>query len=126
MTNAARALNAFFSGFGLDAYPEDNVPERDASGQALRPPYITYALVESEWDQATAYQARIFWRSEGYEDITAKADEIVARIGSGILLPAGEGYVCLRPATPPVSFETEEDRQLKIACLNMQINTYTM
>ena len=43
MTSIAKALYAFYSGFGLPAYPEDGVP----SDAAL--PYITYTIVQPDF-----------------------------------------------------------------------------
>ena len=149
MEEIAAALSAFFGGFGLAAYPEDGVPEAGDGGyegaatdaavsQAAKPfgigtghsparlPYITYPLVKPEWDAPAAVQVRVWAHDEGYAFVTGKADEIVAAIGEGVLLPAGEGYVCLRPGNPRVQMEDSGERQLKAACVSMMLSAYTL
>lgn len=126
MEEVARALQTFWSGFGLPAYPEDNVPEaEDKDNLTALLPYITYTLARPEWSEPMAAQARVWYWSESYKGIMETVDAIVAKIGSGILLPAGDGYVCIRPSTPLVQFQPSEDYRLKIAYLNLQLNAYT-
>ena len=128
MTNTARALNAFWNGFGLPAYPEDNVPETDARGNAIGPPYITYTLEEPEWDSPASHQARVWFRGEGYEAIDAKVDEIAAAIpaGCGAMLPTGGGYLWLNRAGAWVQMQPTDERHLKAAQLNMELRAYTV
>ena len=127
MTNTAKALNAFWSSFGLPAYPEDNVPERTADGRPLSPPYITYALIEPNWDAPVSTYARVWYRSEGYEAIHAKIDEIAARIpaGTGVRVLTDGGFLWLNRGTPWAQDQPTLDRYLKVAYLNMQLNAYT-
>ena len=124
MKQIAAALSAFFGGFSLAAYPEDGVPEAD--DVAARLPYITYPLVKPVWDEPAAIAARVWAHDEGYAFVAAKADEIVAAVGEGVLLPAGEGYVCLRPASPCVQMEDSGERELKAACVSMMLSAYTL
>lgn len=126
MEEVARALQTFWGGFGLPAYPEDNVPEaEDKDSWKAMLPYITYTLGRPEWNTSMTAQARVWYWSESYNGIMETVDKIVAAIGSGVLLPAGPGYVCIRPATPLVQFQPADDYQLKIAYLNLQLNAYT-
>ena len=127
MTEIARALQTFWGGFGLTAYPEDNVPEVQGGADNLASllPYITYRLVQPEFGVPMTYQARVWYWSKGYEEIAAKTDEITAKIGEGIMLRVGPGYVCLRPDTPLVRLQPTEDYRLKVAYINLQINVYT-
>lgn len=118
MTGMAKALYSFYAGFGLPAYPEEGVP----SDAAL--PYITYTVIQPEWSQNAVHQARVWYKSESYVALNAKVDEIIRAIGSGLLLPAGDGYVCLRPGTPLVQYQPIEDPLLKIAYINLQLNAY--
>ena len=127
MTDVARALQSFWSGFGLPAYPEAGVPEAEDGEDSLTSllPYITYQLIQPEWDQNATYQARVWYWSESNVGIMAKVDEIKAEIGEGLLLPAGAGYICFRPGTPLVQMQPSEDWRLKIAYINLQFNAYT-
>ena len=126
MTQFAKALAAFWNGFGLPAYPEGNVPETDAQGRAVCPPYITYTLDKPDWDAAAGHQARVWVRDEGYEAIDAKVGEIAARIpaGCGALIRAGEGLLWLRRADTWVQMLDTGERHLKAAQMNMVLSAY--
>ena len=140
MTEFARALYAFWNGFGLPAYPEGNVPcegsvpcggsvpETDAQGRAVCPPYITYTLEKPDWGATAPHQARIWMSGEGYEAIDAKLDEIAAAIpaGCGALIRAGEGLLWLRRADAWVQMLDTGDRHLKAAQLSMEIRAYVV
>lgn len=126
MTNTARALSAFWNGFGLPAYPEDNVPGTDAQGCAVCPPYITYTLDQPDWGAVSGHQARVWYCGEGYEAIDAKVDEIAAAIPAhcGELLHADGGLLWLRRADAWVQMQPSQDRHLKVAQLNMELSAY--
>ena len=81
MTSVAKALYSFYSGFGLPAYPEDGVP----SDAAL--PYITYTIVQPDYIDSAVHQARVWYQSDSYVGVNAKADEIISAVGRGLLLP---------------------------------------
>ena len=119
MTSIAKALYALYSGFGLPAYPEDGVP----SDAAL--PYITYTIVQPDFIDSGVHQARIWYQSDSYVGVNAKADEIIAAVGEIKKLPAGDGTVCLRPGTPPAQpMSIEGKPEIKIVYLNFQLNAY--
>ena len=119
MTSIAKALYAFYSGFGLPAYPEDGAP----SDAAL--PYITYTIVQPDFIESAVHQARIWYQSDSYAGVNAKADEIISAVGRGLLLPAGNGAVCLRPGTPLAQHMPIEGKpEIKIVYLNFQLNAY--
>ena len=119
MTSIAKALYAFYSGFGLPAYPEDGVP----SDAAL--PYITYTIVQPDYIDSAVHQARVWYQSDSYAGVNAKADEIISAVGRGLLLPAGNGAVCLRPGTPLAQHMPIEGKpEIKIVYLNFQLSFY--
>ena len=107
MTETAKALYSFYSGFGLDAYPESNVPENAAL------PYITYTVIEPDWRNAASYKG-----------ICAKVDEITKAVGELVMLPTANGYVAIRPADPLVQYQPIANPEIKVAYLNFQINSY--
>ena len=76
MTKAA-AIYQFWSSFGLTAYEENTVPTDAAF------PYITYQLVTDSFDREVAATASLWYRSESWTAINAKAEEISAHIGRG-------------------------------------------
>lgn len=118
MTETAKALYSFYSGFGLEAYPESNVPENATL------PYITYTVIEPDWRQNASQQARVWYRSESYKGINAKVDEITQAVGELIMLPTANGYIALRPSDPLVQYQPVENPEIKVAYLNFQINSY--
>ena len=117
MTSIAKALYAFYSGFGLPAYPEDGVP----SDAAL--PYITYTIVQPHFLDSAVHQARIWYQSDSYVGVNAKADEIISAVGDGLKLRAGDGTVCLRAGTAQ-HMPIEGKPEIKIVYLNFQLNAY--
>ena len=76
MTKAA-AIYQFWSGFGLTAYEENTVPT-DADF-----PYVTYQLVTDSFDREVAATASLWYRSESWTAINAKAEGISSFIGQG-------------------------------------------
>lgn len=118
MTSVAQALYGFYSSFGIPAYPEESVPS-DA-----QLPYITYTIVQPDWNENAVHQVRVWYRSESYVGINAKTDEILSAIGRGKMLEAGDGYVCLRPGTPLVQPQPIDDPLLKVNYINLQLNAF--
>lgn len=124
MIDVASALQAFYSGFGMRAWPEHSVPKKEGDGSALLPPYITYTVVQPHWNENATHQARVWTRSESFAQAAGVADAIKTAIGEGVLLPAGDGYVCLRPGTPLIQMQPIDDPLLKVAYINLQINAF--
>lgn len=124
MTEVAKALNTFYSGFGLRAFPEDSVPEKEEDGSELLPPYITYTVVQPRWDEFAVHQARIWTRSTSFVDVASKADEILSVIGDGVTIPTENGYVTLDPGTPLVQMQPIDDPLYKVAYINLQLGAF--
>lgn len=120
MTNTAKALYQFFSGFGLDAYVEYSPPE-DA-----KLPYITYQVIEPDWRDGGTLYARIWYRSTSYAAINAKVDEIAEAVGEGISLYTPTGAVYLFKGTPwAQNMPMEGDDTLKVVYLLFNIMAHT-
>ncbi len=71
------ALYRFWASFGLPAYDENIVPD-DAEL-----PYITFEAAVSDFDREIPLTASLWYRSDVWDDVIAKAKEIVAAIGKG-------------------------------------------
>lgn len=130
MTSTATALNEFFSGFGLLAFPEYYVPEQypDEHGdmQPVTLPYITYQVIEPDWRDSGSFYARVWYRSTSYAAINAKVDQISAAIGEGISLRTDSGAVYLTKGTPFMQYmPMEGDDTLKVAYLSFSIQAIT-
>ena len=121
MTNTAKALYNFFSGFGLPAYVEYSPPE-DA-----QLPYITYQAIEPSWDETLPSYARVFYRSTSYVALHTKVDQILALIGKGkshsIHTPSG--CVILSDGKSQ-DMPMEGDDTLKVAYITFNIQAPTM
>lgn len=121
MTATAKALHAFFSSFGLLAWPEEAVPEDSAL------PYITYTQTEPGWGSEALLQARVWYRDSGFEALHAKVDELLRRIGEGEMISAGSGWICIRPGSPLAQrMPMPGDDDLKVVYINLQLNSYHM
>ena len=118
MINTAKALNEFWSGFGLLAYTVNTVPEE------AQLPYITYSLVETEPLESATHYAQVFYRSTSNLAMLEKVDEIKNRIGDGVLIECEGGKISLRPVTPLVQIMTDADPAIRYAYINLQINCY--
>lgn len=84
MTKAA-AMYQFWSSFGLTSYEENTVPTDAAF------PYITYQLVTDSFDREVAATASLWYRSESWTAINAKAEEISQKISRGGKIIACDG-----------------------------------
>lgn len=119
MYKAVEALDAFFSGFGLDAYQVGTVPE-DAEL-----PYITYSIGVPEWNQKATMYAQVWDRTRSNAGIIRKADQITAAIGEGLTIPlTGDGYLVIWPETPLIQIMVDGDT--RSAYINLSINGYNL
>ena len=116
MTDTARALYLFWSGFGLPAYTTMTVPDDAVL------PFITYSLVETEPTDPASHYAQVFYRATDNVGLMAKVDEIKAAIGTGKILRTDGGYVMIRPATPYVQLMADDED--RYAYINLQLNCY--
>lgn len=120
MTNTATALYEFWSSFGIPAYVEYHVPD-DAEM-----PYITYELTEPNWKEQAAVRARVWYRDFSFVSISAKLDEIKAKIGDGFTMPVGDGMIALFTDDPFIQFQPYEDETgVKVAYLSLILHSFT-
>ena len=116
MRTVASAMKTYLSSFGLPAYSVDTVP-RD---QEL--PYITYPVVEPEWNQKASFYLQVWYRATNNTDPVEKADQIVADIGTCKNIPISGGYLVLYPETPLIQIMVDGD--IRSAYINLSINAY--
>ena len=114
MTKAA-AIYQFWNSFGLTAYEENTVPD-DAVF-----PYITYQLVTDSFDREIPLTASIWYRSESWSGINAKADEISQKVSrGGKIIPCDGGAIWLKRGQPfAQSMGDESDDLIKRKYLNI-------
>lgn len=118
MKAIAKAMHTFASSFTLPAYTVESVPDN------VSVPYLTYPLKEPEWNQKTSWYIQGWYRTTSNAELTAKADEIIERIGVGITVPTDGGYLVIYPETPLVQLNVDGD--YRSFYINLSINSYQM
>ena len=94
--NKEQALYSFWSGFGIPAYDENSVPINNA-----KPPYITYETMTGAMDDILPMTASIWYRSPSWVEVSQKAHEIAARIGSAYsIITLDNGYLWITKGSP--------------------------
>lgn len=91
-----RALNAFFNGFGIPGYLEDNIPP----GAEL--PYLTYKpIIPGGWNESGTFHARLWYPSaKGRTPILQTEDKISAALADGLTIECESGAILLRKGSP--------------------------
>lgn len=109
------ALNQFFNSFGIPAFPETSVPDKQEM------PYITYPFVTSEFGDLPVNLAVYLWyKTESEATPTAKAQEIISAIGrGGCTVPVDGGYIWLYMGSPALRAVLDEDNSVKRRALNI-------
>lgn len=116
MYQTAKALKTFFSQFGVPAYTQDSVPEE------VELPYITYSLPEPEWGKKASMYAQIWDYGRSNNRILKLADQIMAEIHVGKVIPLEDGHLVIWPENPTIQLMTREE--YRNAYLNLSINAY--
>lgn len=112
MTETARALQTFFSGFGLPAYVEGHIPDSQNG-----PPYITYELRRPETLGQTGIFARVWYRDSSLVGITSTVDAIKRSVAGGVSLQVGNGALRIWPDEIFAQFMDDDDPDIKVAYL---------
>ena len=114
MTKAA-AIYQFWNSFGLTAYEENTVPTDAAF------PYITYQLVTDSFDREIPLTASLWYRSESWTTINAKAEEISQKISrGGKIISCDDGAIWLKRGQPfAQNMGDESDNLIKRKYLNI-------
>ena len=118
MKATAKALKTFVGGFGLPAYAVGSVPKDVAL------PYLTYPLVEPEWNQKATFYIQGWYRTTSNSALVEKADQILREIGTGITINTESGYLVIYPESPQVQLMVNDD--YRSFYINLSINVYQM
>lgn len=118
MKALAKALKTFVGGFGLPAYTVGSVPKD------VQAPYLVYPLDEPEWSEKSTFYIQGWYRTTSNAELTAKADQIVREVGTGITINTDSGYLVIYPDTPLVQMITDGD--MRSFYINLSINVYQM
>lgn len=93
--NKYQALQNFWSGFSLPAYDASSVPTN------AQLPYLSYSVSVGALDEPVFMSASIWYRSDSWNELDAKANEIETIIGGGgTILKLDHGFLYLYRGTP--------------------------
>lgn len=122
MTKEA-ALKAFFSSFGIPAYPATGLP------QDVIFPYLTYEPITSAWDGGEVGITVNLWYFTTQESPpNAKARELSEAIGlGGVSLPCDGGFIWLKRGSPWCqNLSDETDKNIKRRYINVTAEYMTI
>jgi len=92
------ALLEFLSGFGMEAYPNTNVPV------LAKFPYITFETTAGNWGESISITVNLWYHTESESVPNAKVREISERIGlGGVILDHEDGKIWIRRGSPWVT-----------------------
>lgn len=110
----------FWSSFGIPAYDENSVPE------GAEYPYITYQVITSDYDQGIFPTASIWYRSDSWQGIDQKLNEISRYIEEMLPIPMENGgYMHINKGSPFAQRMTEDDTTIKRYVLNLTVEFFT-
>lgn len=116
-----KTLYAFFSSFGIPAYPANAVLNESGEADVILP-YLTYTPVFDAWGgEPVSLTVNLWYRTESEAIPNAKAQELADAIGmGGKLIPCDEGYIWLKRGSPWCqNLSDEVDRFIKRRYLNV-------
>lgn len=94
-----KALQDFWSSFGLTAYEESTVPDKALSLNGGK--YLTYEERRSGFDEPAAASASLWYRSRSWTDVLDKAEEIFEALkDGGRMVPYRGGALWVKPGAP--------------------------
>jgi len=115
-SDVATALYEFWNSFGVNAYPEETIPE-DA-----KQPYITYEIVMPEWYGMATYNAKLWTYSTSFKQVFSLAEMIRQAIGEGKRIPLKNGSIWLFKEENFFQIMPSEEITQKNAYLSMVIH----
>lgn len=120
LPDKAQALHGFWSSFGLTAYDETTVPTGENSPLF---PYITYNTVINFIGNDTTLYGSLWYRSQSWDSITQKAQEIADHIGDGgRFIPFNGGAMWVRRGIPFAQRMSEpEDDTIRRIYINITV-----
>lgn len=113
--NKYQALDTFWNSFNIPAYDENTVPDDAVM------PYITYNVATDSLGQVLPLSASLWYRSNSWQAISDKAEEIAERIGDNgyFIQKLDAGYMWLTKGTPFAQRIQTEDRDIRQIYINV-------
>lgn len=121
MTKTA-ALQAFFEGFGITAYPSNTVPDETVF------PWLTYEVVTGDFgDGELPISVHLYYHTTSEAVPNAKVEEIAEAIGrGGRVISCDDGAIWIKRGSPWCTAQTEPNRpEIKHRLLNITLEYLT-
>ena len=122
--NKSQAIHNFWSGFGLKAYDETTVPNKEFTPEF---PYITYRVVMDDLDSPIVLTASLWDRSTSWKTISDKVEEISEAI-TKMNPPAIEidnGRLYITKGSPFAQRMRDPDDSIRRIYINLQAEFLT-
>lgn len=114
----------FWSQFGWPAYDESTVPEVGSNAATL--PYITYMVVEDDFEHPVYPNASLWDRSTSWARVSQKAKQISDAIGyGGQIHRIDNGLVWVQRGHPFAQRVSDDDDTIRRIILNIDIEFFT-
>lgn len=120
MADTWQIQDQFWNSFGIPAYDENTVFDKD---EMPAYPHITYEAQNGIWNQNLSLSASIWYRSTRWEEASQKANEILARINRGLILKVDQGYFWIKaPEGTPFAQRVGTDGDDQVKRIYISIN----
>lgn len=122
MTDLAKLYYSFWNGI-IKAYVEYAVPDDAVL------PYITYTLGRTDYLTDGLQQVRIWTRSKSFAPLMGYCDqveELIPQCGLSITLPDNKGGIFISRGTPFIQHMPMDDKDLKVAYINVIVRSYIL
>lgn len=114
-----QALHNFFSGFGLKAYNEVDLP---TGANAPATPYLTYEVQVGDFSNSVSISFSIWYRSTTWEAVYRKSEEIRRALKFTKIIKYDNGCICAVLGSPMVQFMGDDaDDKIKRAVFNLEL-----
>lgn len=118
--NKDQAIYNFWSGFGIPAYDQNSVPDRPAY------PYITYDTYTGALDDRLVLTGSLWYRSESWEAISLKKQDIETAIYNMNPIAIDGGYLWISLGSPFAQRMSDPyDTEIKRYVLNVNAEFLT-
>ena len=113
-----QALHQFWSGFGLNAYDENTVPDNALTTNGGK--YLTYNVATASLDEPTPLYANLWYKSSSWAEIAVKANQMAEAIGrGGAIVPFDGGYIWICRGVPFSQRMPDEDDTIRRIYINV-------
>lgn len=120
--NKEQALHSFWNSFGVAAYDETTVPDKEELPQGITYPYITYNMATDSLGNVISLHADLWDRSDSWLRITQLKDAIAEKISGENYetIKFDNGYIYIAGGTPFAQRLDDEVKNIKRIYINAQ------